>query len=136
MTIDEFIQLTKKEPLKWINYCEIILTPSGGVLIANPSHTEALIQYVMDKEHKSKDEVKNEIPKSCLPIEWIVDKYRLVAVWHCGYMYHHTGPNRFQKRSIEKLEEFKLICSKETQYNKPATEYKNYLYRKSLGIEN
>ena len=31
ITINEFIDLTKKEPLKWINYCEIIILKNGKI---------------------------------------------------------------------------------------------------------
>lgn len=50
MNINEFINKTKNEPLKWISYCEIIIDPYGNIIIANPSHTEMVIAYAMGKK--------------------------------------------------------------------------------------
>lgn len=71
---------------------------------------------------------------TCLPLEWCVDKYGLIAVWYCGYMYssYKKSPNRFQRRSLDILLKHGLIIE---EYVRPATEYKNYLYRKSIGYE-
>ena len=134
MTINEFINKTKEEPLNWINYCEILIKPSGGVLLARPSHTEALIHCIMNKYEKTREDVMLEIPFDCSPLDWIIDKCRFVAVWYEGYICHHGGLNRFQKRSIKILEDNNLIAPKGMQYNALTHEYENYLYRKSLGI--
>ena len=131
MTINEFIELTKQEPLNWINYCEIILTVTGKVLLARPSHTQAIINYEKELLGKTDDDIRNEIPNMCLPLEWFVDKNNFVAVWYCGYMYPSKGLNRFQKRSIKLLEDNGLI-QKYNQYNMVANEYTLHLKRKEL----
>ena len=132
--IYEFINHTKENPLSYISYCEVIIDPYGNIIICEPSHTETVLKYAMEKENKTREEFKNEIPMYCLPLEWCVDKYGLIAVWYCGYMYssYKRCPNRFQRKSLDILLENGLI---KEEYVRPANEYKNYLYRKSLGIE-
>lgn len=132
--IHDFIKYTKENPLKYISYCEVIIDPYGNIIIASPSHTETVVKYVMEKENKTRQELKKEIPMHCLPLEWCVDKYGLIAVWYCGYMYsaYKRTPNRFQRKGLDILLENGLI---KEEYIQPANEYKNYLYRKSLGIE-
>lgn len=134
MTIYEFIKHTEENPLSYINYCEVIIDPYGNIIIASPSHTETVIEYTMLKENKTREELKSEIPMHCLPLEWCVDKYGLIAVWYCGYMYsaYKRSPNRFQRKSLDILLKHGLIIE---DYVQPANEYKHYLYRKSLGIE-
>lgn len=131
----DFIEHTKQNPLNYINYCEVIIDPYGNIIECIPSHTETAVAYAMEKENKTKQEIYNEIPITCLPLAWCVDKYGLIAVWNCGYMYssYKKCPNRFQKRSLSILIERGLIIEEHVQ---PACEYKNYLYRKSMGYEN
>ena len=136
-TILEFIEHTKNNPSMYINYCEVIMDPRGNIIKAEPSHTEALIQYVMELENKSREEIKQSIPITCLPMAWIIDKYGLVAIWNCGYRYSsyknkHGKPNRYQRRSLQMLINAGLI---KEEYVEPATEYKLYLKRKSMGLE-
>lgn len=134
LSIYNFIDFTKQNRMKFINYCEIILDPYGKVIICQPSHTETVLAYAMEKEGKTREEIVDTIPKLCLPLEWYVDKYGLIAVWNCGYMYssYHRAPNRFQKKSIKLLLDNGLI---KEEYCKPASEYKLYLQRKEMGIE-
>lgn len=111
------------------------MDPYGNIIIVNPSHTETVIKYAMEKENKTREEIIAEIPMSCLPLEWCVDKYGLLAIWHCGYMYgtyKRKKPNRFQRRSLGILINNGLI---KEEYIQPATEYGLYLYRKSMGYE-
>ncbi len=132
--IFEFIDHVKQNKDDYINYCEVIIDPYGNIIKANPSHSEAVVSYAMEKENKTREQIKNELPIHCLPLEWCVDKYGLIAVWYCGYMYssYKNTPNRFQRRSLDILLKHGLI---KEEYVQPATEYKNYLWRKSMGYE-
>ena len=134
LNIYDFIEYTKQNKLKFISYCEIILDPYGKVIICKPSHTETALAYAMEKENKTRKEMKESIPMHCLPLEWCVDKYGLIAVWYCGYMYssYKRAPNRFQRKSLDILLKNGLITE---EYCKPANEYKLYLMRKEMGIE-
>lgn len=110
MSVYDFIEYTKKDPLKFINYCEVIINEYGGIIIAKPSHVIAMINYISDKYNISKEEIKNEIPFDCLPIEWLVDKYNFISVWYSGYMYsNYHKPNRAQKKTIKELMNHSLI---------------------------
>ena len=126
-SIDEFIKLTKENPLKWITYCEIIIVPSGSIIITNPCHVTTLERYAFELTGISREELYNEIPDDCMPIEWLVDKYNCVAVWYSGYMYPSRLFNRFQKRTLKILEENNLIMKKEDAFIMPATEYGRWL---------
>lgn len=134
LNIYDFIEHTKQNKMKYINYCEIIIDPFGKVIQSIPSHTEAALAYVMEKENKTRKELVESIPKLCLPLEWCVDKYGLIAVWHCGYMYstYKKSPNRFQRRSLDILIKNGLVKEEHVQ---PASEYTLYLKRKAMGIE-
>ena len=103
LSIYEFLDEVKRNPNKWINYCEIIILRSGLIIISNPSHTESVIAYAMKQEKITREELMNNIPKTCLPLEWIVDKYGLVAYWYSGYMESSKGLNKFQKHTINLL---------------------------------
>ena len=132
--IYDFINYIKKNHKNFINYCEIIIDRYGNIIICRPSHTETVLKYVMEKENKTRDEVMNNIPITCSPLKWCVDKYGLIAIWHCGYIYgtyKRKQPNRFQRRSINILIENGLIKDNGT----PTREYSLYLYRKSIGYE-
>lgn len=136
MTIYEFLDFVKQDPKKWIHYCEVIIGPFGQVYLAKPSHTECCLAYAIEKESKSREEIDHEIPLDCLPIEWLVDKYGLIACWYNGYMYssYKKSPNRFQRKTINLLIKNELILPEDKAYIRPATEYNRYLERKKLGI--
>lgn len=133
--IFDFVKYTKLNRGKFINYCEIIMDPFGNIILAIPSHTEAVVRYVMEKENKSIDDIRNEIPTNCSPLTWCIDKYGLIAIWYCGYMhgtYKYKRPNRFQRRSLDILINNGLITE---EYIESCREYSLYLKRKSMGLE-
>ena len=134
MSVNDFVEYTKQNPNKFISYCEVIIDEIGNIIIARPSHTETAIAYAMSKENKSRKEISDSIPDLCLPLEWIVDKYGLIAVWYNGYMFssYKKSPNRFQRRTLDILLKNRLIVE---EYVQPASEYRLYLKRKDMGIE-
>jgi hypothetical protein len=121
--INKFIEHTNNNPLGYIDYCEIIIDGAGIIFEAHPSHVEAILRYIGEKDSRSREQIMSEIPLDCLPIEYLVDKYGLVAVWSCGYMYssYYRRPNKFQKRCLDMLEKNNLIRK---DYVKPAVAYK------------
>lgn len=132
MNIYEFIEITRKEPMSWIQYCEIIIEPTGNIILARPSHEQAIVAYAMKKENKTRDEIYAELLSDCcLPVEWFVDKYKLIAVWYSGYMCHIKGPNRFQKKVIELLQKEGLVESR-NPHIRNATEYTDYFKRQEI----
>lgn len=109
-TIKEFIEKTKNEPLKWINYCEVLITPGGRIVIANPSHAIAAENYVCEYCGANKEKMREEMLKThSLQLEFIIARYRLVAIWFTGYLYGYKGLTKLQQRSINKLIENNLI---------------------------
>lgn len=131
LDIFEFVSYAKNNPLSFIRYCEIILSPHGKVIIIDPSHTETAIKYAMEKDHCTRQDIIDEMPTTCYPIEWLVDKYNLVAVWYSGYMYCSKF-NRFQKRSINILIKNGLIDKASELYIREATAYHNYIKGKII----
>lgn len=135
MNIDDFILKTKNEPNKWINYCEILIDTDGDIIICNPSHTESCIQYAMRKDNITREDIrKTMIPFDCLVIDFIVDKYQIIALWYHGYKYSSMGLTEEQKVVLQKLEDNKLLTSKEYQINSETSEYYSFLRRVEFGI--
>lgn len=129
LTIYEFMKHVNANKEKYINYCEVIIDPYGNIIEARPSHTETVLAYAMEKENKSRKEILEEMTIECLPLEWCVDKYGLIAVWYCGYMYatyNGKHPNRFQRKSLDILIKHGLI---KEEHIKPASEYGWYIKR-------
>lgn len=128
--IHDFIDKVKTEPMKWINYCEILLDPIGNVILISVSHQETAIQYMCDKESITRNDIIDIIKVDlCDPLEFIVDKHNLVAVWYECYM-HSNRINRLQKRSLEILKENNLI--RHTPKVSEVDEYRRYIYRHKM----
>lgn len=129
----QFINYTDENKLEYTGYCEVLIDRDGSVILAIPSHTEAIINYIAKKEEKTNKEIKNAISGVCLPLEWCVDKYGIIAVWHNGYIYPtYKKITKRQSKTLKLLRKHKLIND---TFNKPATEYGNFLKRKAKGIE-
>ena len=134
MSILEFMEYTKKNPDKFINYCEIIITPTGSIIQCIPSHQETAIKYAMLKEEKTRKELSNSIPMWCSPLSFLIDKYGLIAVWYDFYIgSKRHGVNRFQKRTIDLLTKNGLVDFAEHNLT---NEYGLYLEREKLLKEN
>ena len=130
-TIDQFIELTKRNPDNWKGYCEILIDNDGSVILARPSHQEALIQYYCDKENITRDQAVESIPISYSPLHFIVDKYNIISVWYNSIIYSYDNMNYKQKHVLDKLLYHHLISSS-VLYNQQATrEYRLYLERKN-----
>ena len=106
-TIDQFIAYTKANPTRWINYCEVLMTADGDIILARPSHAEAAIQYAAELERKPVDEVKDFLRKEMLsPVEFYAGKYRLISIWYeCLISDHSLGCTDSQLDSIKKLKD-------------------------------
>lgn len=130
-TVYEFIEYTKQHPLDWINYCEIVVLPNGMIVLAKPSHQEAVIQYAMKKENKTKSQLMGFLMGDILsPIQFFVDKYSLLAIWYNQILTGSNGVNRFQQHTINELKRSGLLS--ESIFTYDTKEYKNYLERRKL----
>ena len=129
-SIEEFIELTKKNPDEWNHYCEIIIDNDGQVLLARPSHQMCLLQYYCDKENIKMEDIEKYIPREFSPVHFIVDKYDLISVWYASILSSSKGPNEAQLKSLELLRKNKLITPGYLIMTK-TNEYHLYLYRKS-----
>lgn len=131
-SIEEFIELTKKNPDEWNHYCEIIIDNDGQVILARPSHQICLLQYYCDKENIKMEDAEEYIPREFSPEHFIIDKYNLISVWYESILSSYRGPNEAQLKSLELLKENKLIIP---EYLMDKTnEYHLYLYRKNNGL--
>lgn len=124
MNVKEFIDLTRSDPDSWINYCEIIIKSNGLIELARPSHTEKIIEIYCDAEEITRDEFVNKFPTSLSIVDFIVEKYSLISVWH-NYIIRPAKINRFQQKTLEALVKEKLILQ-DPAY-KIAKEYSWYL---------
>ena len=136
MTISSFIKYTKNNPLDWLNYCEILIDSDGSVILARPSHQEALIRYCMKKYSLSREAFLNTIPIWCSN-NYIVEKENLICVWYNALLLPKdiSKLNFLQRNTIKKLEDAGLIMPGNSRCDSIARDYSCYLYRKSLGIK-
>lgn len=106
MKVDQFISQHNH-----INYCEIIILDDGCIVKAIPSHTETLIRLWCDKNKKTRDclekcmEYVNDIP-----IVFLCNELKCIAVWHDSIIYPEDGINRLQLDTLQQLMESKIIC--------------------------
>ena len=104
------------------------------MLLLDGSHATTAIQYAALSDYKSIDEIKNEIMEDyCDPLNWVVDKYGIVAIWNNGYVYNGKL-NRLQKRSISILQENDLMRDDTALFKTETHEYRNYLKRKETEL--
>lgn len=129
--IHEFIEYAKENKNKFTNYLEIIITNSGDVLLANPSHTERMIEYVINKENITRDKLDELIPDHYAPLEFLLDKYKCVSVWYRYLIMPETVTGE-QRYSIDELWNAGLL-GKQVDF-RITREYKTYLYHKQIGL--
>lgn len=128
----EFIEYTKQHPYEWLNYCEVVILRNGTIMLARPSHQESIIQYIIELENTTREDINSLMASDLLsPMEFYVDKYGLVAVWNNTLIASCSKKlNRFQKNTVSKLVNSGLILKNyDIRYTK---EYMNFLYRQSL----
>lgn len=124
MKVERFILHTKRNPMKYINYCEIIIEPDGEIRICKGCHVMMMAEYgrkqyiketgkEIDKTsfYQLEQEYMNEIGDYFLPLEYFCDKYQLIPVWYNGYMYSVRGITKEQESVIKKLIDEGLITS-------------------------
>lgn len=96
LTFEEF---NKEYKSKWINYCEIIIDKEGMIIIANPSHTEAMLRLTGE----TRDIIYKKMPIYASPIHWFVKYLEYVSVWNKFQLIPETI-NIFQMKTLELLE--------------------------------
>jgi hypothetical protein len=64
-----------------IDYCEVIITPSGLVFEARPSHIEWQINKIISITGVSREFLYDAMPESESPIDWMCDFTGCIAVW-------------------------------------------------------
>lgn len=130
-TVDYFInEIVKNDPMSWINYCELIILPSGLVALARPSHDETLIHYAMYMEDKSYEEIKQFLSDNMLLTSFYIGKYGCVSVWYNHIVTRPKGMNTFVKSTLDKLISNNLVS--ENHSLATTCDYDNYLYRKEV----
>lgn len=123
LSVNEFVELTKKEPNKWNHYCEILILHNGLIELAEPSHMEKGIKIYCEKMNMSKEEFIEKFPTCLAPFDFICEKYGIVALWH-SIMRRPPKLSRFQERTINILIKNKLL---NIMVEKVFTEYTYYL---------
>lgn len=74
----EFLEFYEKYKDKWINYCEIIIDKDGKIIIAEPSHTEAMLKLTGE----TRENIYNKMPIIASPIHWFVKYLKYISVWY------------------------------------------------------
>lgn len=129
-SVKEFIDLTRSEPHRWIHYCEIIILYNGMILLARPSHQECIINYAMEVESNTREEILKELYPYYSPDGFYIDKYHLIAVWY-DYLYLSDSQmlNRFQVHTLKELSKAGLIDIRNIGYTR---EYRSYLEERKV----
>ena len=105
-TIDEFINLTKINPLSWISYCEIIILENGHISTLCGNHYYTMIKIIEEFEKENVKDIDKD--KYNLSLEELSEKYNLVPVWY-NYLIIPSNMNSRQKLSLRKLQVQKLV---------------------------
>ena len=74
----EFEEFNLRYKDRWINYCEIIIDKEGKIIIANPSHVEAMLKLTK----RTREDIYNEMPITASPIHWFVKYLEYVSGWN------------------------------------------------------
>jgi hypothetical protein len=118
----DFLVYTKIHPMEWIHYCEIIIDPNGAIILARPSHQEAVIEYAATINEVDREAILADIGLEFSPFHYLIGKYGLVAVWYgFGIYSNYKGLNQFQKHTLDILKKNNLI-SQEFELS-PTNEY-------------
>ena len=81
----------------FVNYLEVVITPSGTVVYANPSHQDVMVRLANAKGVYSDDCPRD---RWCDYDRWLMEVTGCVCVWTCGYA---GEPNTRQREVIEML---------------------------------
>lgn len=100
-TCDEFISMTRKDPLSWIGYCEILILDNGSIKLARPSHINAMINHAADIENMSVEEFRMKYA-SVVDMEYLSSKYSIIPVWY-NYIIIPQNITDAQKITMKKL---------------------------------
>ena len=74
----EFFDFCQKYKHQWINYCEIIIDKEGKIIIAEPSHIEAMLKLTGE----NREDIYEKMPITASPIHWFVKYLGYVSVWN------------------------------------------------------
>lgn len=122
MGIDEFVAQHNH-----VNYCEAIISPTGMIAYAEPSHCRALAATM---GHMTEDEMYINMPDDVSPIDYLVNKTKYVSVWYSMAIYPEEGFNRVQSVVLDKLYDNGIIS-----YNSDLLRMSNILDDANKGIE-
>ena len=103
MECTEFIRAHKK---KYINYCEILISSTGEIEYAVPSHIEKLIKV----SGKSRDEINIIMPINASPMEWLSEYTNYCACWYnyCVLPFKYTNKQIY---ILKRLQNQKIISN-------------------------
>lgn len=87
MTCQEFIAQHEYK-----NYCEIVISPTGDVEYAIPSHLYKLMAIT----GKSKEEIRQLMPMRASPIHWLIEHTGYGVCWYSSFIL----PIGYSKRQI------------------------------------
>ena len=87
MTCQEFIAQHEYK-----NYCEIVISPTGDVEYAIPSHLYKLMAIT----GKSKEEIRQLMPMRASPIHWLIEYTGYGVCWYSSFLL----PIGYSKRQI------------------------------------
>ena len=103
MKIKGFIKHVKMHKDQFVCYCEILISPEGEIVFANPSHTEALIRIAQEAFDTDREGIRNMIGAEFLPMHYLIDRLGYISVWYNMA----TTPLHITDEQVECLRELK-----------------------------
>lgn len=106
----------EKHNRKFRNYCEIIVTSTGEILYADPSHVYRLMMfYGIDKTDiyslsDKFEEVKSKIPTDASPVHWLSEDLGAAICWYNSIIFPFDYTD-VQLQVIYELIANKCICN-------------------------
>lgn len=86
-----------KHKQHFINYCEVVILPSGEIQYAAPSHIEKLIKIT----EKSRNEIYEQCPADAQLMDWLIEQTNCISVWSEFYM--GKPKTKEQEYSLQRL---------------------------------
>lgn len=87
-------------------YCEIVISPTGDIEYAIPSHVYKLMAITK----KSREELKQIIPMRAAPLEWLVEYTGYCVCWYSSCVLP-IGYSRRQIAIIRRLIQHKIMAN-------------------------
>ena len=82
MDRNEFVSYVRAHQDEFIHYCEILISPTGDVVLARPSHQEAIIRIAQEILNVDRDTLYDIVSLEFSPLSYFMDRFGYIMVWY------------------------------------------------------